>query len=227
MAALDGEDAAAQQETLRQLCPCRNRVYDREAWLAILHAWESAESGAARHQAGHALETLVARAGAAVPDPEAQDLLHWLQGKGFTLKPEPEQPPRRGEKVDWRRVPEMLAALHGDDPDARHRALRLLCPCRNRRYDREVWLAILRIYEESGVGTERDDAGHAIGTLLERARTDPRSQELLRWLAGQGVTSLPLEAAVPVWQPRSLPGRGGLRIPPIERAPRSRANRRR
>ena len=54
----------------------------------------------------------------------------------------------------------------------------------------------------------RDQAFHAIDTLLTRARTDPRSQELLKWLAEQGICeSLALEEAVPVWQPRRSPTR--------------------
>ncbi|HLV80395.1 MAG TPA: hypothetical protein VKT32_08935, partial [Chthonomonadaceae bacterium] len=62
-------------------------------------------------------------------------------------------------------------------------------------------------------------------TLRERARTDPRSQELLLWLAQQNIASFRLESAVPVWQP-NLRG-NGLYIPRFEHSPRSKANRRR
>src|SRR5258706_484956 len=98
-------------------------------------------------------------------------------------------------------VPDLLHQLNSGDADSKQRALQLLCPCRNRVYDRQVWVAIFDVYEHGDTGNVRDQAGHAIGTLLERARTDPRSQELLQWLSEQGVKSHPVEDAIPVWRP--------------------------
>jgi len=135
---------------------------------------------------------------------------------------------KRHEKIVLQDVPRLLETLAcGDDGEQQH-MLRLLCPCHNRRYDREVWLAIFGAYEcPDSSGAVRDQAGHAIGTLRERARTDPRSQELLRWLSAQGVLEAPLEAVLPVWNPRPSGEPNGLRIPRPPRPPRSRANRRR
>jgi hypothetical protein len=223
MSTLGAEDPEAEQQALRLLCPCRNRLYDREVWLAIFRAFEGAEHERVRHQAEHAIKTLRDRARA---DPRSRELLRWLARQGFLLREEPASP-RRDRKVTTRDVPDLLDALEGDDPDAKHEALRLLCPCRNRRYDREVWLAIFRAYECAETGSERDQALHAIGTLIERARTDPRSQELLRWLADQEVSSMPLEEAIPAWRPRGELALAGPLIPRWERPRRSRANRRR
>jgi hypothetical protein len=132
-------------------------------------------------------------------------------------------------RLTSRDVPGILATLAGDDEEAQCEVLTRLCPCRNRRYDREVWLEILRAYSCGGSGTVRDQAGHALDTLRQRLRTDPRSQELVRWLAEQDALPFPLDDEIPEWQPRAVPGQAGgpLRIPRPERTPRSRANRRR
>ena len=53
-----------------------------------------------------------------------------------------------------------------------------LCPCRNRVYDREVWTRLF-VVRESDDSQVRQAAKHAIHTLLDNAKTDPRSQELL------------------------------------------------
>jgi len=132
---------------------------------------------------------------------------------------------KRSEKVTSRDVPELMETLLCGDPIAKKNALTLLCPCRNRRYDRPLWLEIFRSYEHAELGAVRDQAYHAIETLLQRARTDPRSQDLLHWVAEQGVTSLSFDQAIPVWRP-NLRG-NGLYIPRYERSPRSRVNRRR
>ena len=128
-------------------------------------------------------------------------------------------------RISFRDVPRLLEELACDDPAKQNAALRAACPCRNRRYDKELWLAIFHTYAETQAFTVRDAAEHAIGTLRERARNDPRSQELLLWLAEQGVTDLPLQEDVPAWIP-NLRG-NGLYIPRFEHSPRSRCNRRR
>lgn len=126
-------------------------------------------------------------------------------------------------RLTSRDVPNVLDALCGGDQDAQHEALFRMCPCRNRRYDKEVWLEIFRICEESPDGVIRDRARHAIDTLRQRVRTDPRSQELVQWLADQGTLTFTLEGEIPEWRPRVQ----GLKIPRPERARRSRVNRRR
>lgn len=135
--------------------------------------------------------------------------------------PENKEPDKR---ISFRDVPRLLQELACDDPAKQNSALRAACPCRNRRYDKELWLAIFQTRAETTTPTVRDAAEHAIGTLRERARNDPRSQELLLWLAEQGVTDLPLQEDVPTWIP-NLRG-NGLYIPRFEPSPRSRRNRR-
>ena len=131
-----------------------------------------------------------------------------------------------GRRVTSRDVPTLLQELSCGDPNAQAETLHALCPCRNRRYDKEVWRAIFAAQAESDNAQVRDAATHAIETLRERARTDPRSQELLLWLVEQDVpTRVPLDLDVPAWIP-NLRG-NGLYIPRYEPAPRSKANRRR
>jgi hypothetical protein len=234
LAKLACSDPETQQSTLRHLCPCRSRCDDRAIWSAICRAYDDMTmSDHVRHQAHHALETLVDYAQRGGP---AQETLQWLLEERLLWlplekpdgrrRPEPARESRHAtKKITSRDVPRLLATLDCGDPHAQKHTLQLLCPCRNRRYDQEVWLAIFRAYERGETGGVRDQAYHAIETLLTRARTDPRSQELLCWLAEQGVTSLPLLENVPSWIP-NLRG-GGLYIPRYERSPRSRANRRR
>lgn len=218
------EEASPEDERdlLRHLCPCRSRVYEPEVWLRIFNACDAGDP-LVRHQAKHAVETLWARANGSPPDARAQGIFQQMSELGYAWPPQPEVEPR-SEKIAPGELPRLLQALRGEDPDAKARALRLLCPCRNRRYDREVWLAIMEAYEDASTGRERDQAGHAVGTLLERARIDPRSQELLCWLAQQREWSLPLEDAIPTWKRRPA---GGPFVPPYERPRRSRSNRRR
>jgi hypothetical protein len=102
--------------------------------------------------------------------------------------------------------------------------LTALCPCRNRRYDQNVWLAIFRAAEEGETGAIRDQAQHAIGTLMERVKTDPRTQKLVRQLIDDGQVSRLTEEAIPKWIP-NLRG-NGLYIPRFERSSRSKSNRR-
>jgi hypothetical protein len=120
----------------------------------------------------------------------------------------------------------MLATLSCGDPKEQTETLKLLCPCRNRRYDREVWLAIFQAYESGVTGDVRDQALHAIETLRERAKADPRTQELVVWLLEQKVTQLPLDEVLPEWKPAGRAGMNGLYIPRYEPSPRSKRNRR-
>jgi len=59
--ALDEGTREEQCHALRLLCPCRNRVYDHEAWQKIFRARERGTPDV-RHQADHAIETLRQRA---------------------------------------------------------------------------------------------------------------------------------------------------------------------
>lgn len=229
------EDAEARNATLRQLCPCRSRCYDQDIWVAICRVYNNdMSSREIQNSAFHVLETLVQSA--RTPG-LYRELLDWLlENRHLTLPLEnPEVKPRRAptkepkphQRVTSKDVPRLLELLSCGDPDAQQRTLQTLCPCRNVRYDKEVWLAIFHAYEDGENGHVRDQAGHAIDTLLTRARTDPRSQRLLHWLAEQGIASLPLEHNVPVWDPLGRAGLNGVYIPRYERAPRSKANRRR
>jgi hypothetical protein len=226
------DDSTAQRHALREVCPCRNRCEDQEVWLAVCHAYNT--PGADQHvqdTAFHALETLVERART---DATWQEMRDWLVAQGALWVPLEKPGARTRQSREERKlatritakdVPRLLDDLACGDPETKEHALGLVCPCRNRNYDKQLWLAIFRAYEGGETGEVRDKAGHAIGTLLERARIDPRSQKLLRELAAEGVDSLPLDTAVPVWIP-NLRG-NGLYIPRFERTPRSKANRRR
>lgn len=220
-------DPETQQHTLRLLCPCRNRVYDAEIWTAIFCSYDSVSAPEpVRNQAKHAIETLLDRAHTSR---QAQALVDTLTERGIYLQSinENRTMTKLPEKITSRDVPRLLETLACDDPHAQKDALRLLCPCRNRRYDKEVWVAIFQTYACAEGIEVRDQALHAIETLRLRARTDPRTQELLRWLSDQDVLMPGFEEAVPVWKPRGRGGLDGLYIPRFEHSPRSRANRRR
>ncbi len=226
------EDPTAQGRALREVCPCRNRCEDQEIWLAVCHVYKSPDVHEhVQDRAFHALETLVERSRT---DASWKEMLDWLIAQGALWVPleKPGGPPKMSRKakklatrITAKDVPRLLDELACGDAETKEHALGLVCPCRNRNYDRQLWLAIFQAYECGETGEVRDKAGHAIGTLLERARTDPRSQKLLRELAAEGVRSLPLDTAIPVWIP-NLRG-NGLYIPRFERSPRSKANRRR
>ena len=134
---------------------------------------------------------------------------------------------RVNRRVTSRDVPGLLEALAGNDVEAQCDALRDLCPCRNRRYDREVWRAIFDLYAGSEEASVRDQAIHAIETLRGRVRIDPRSQELVRWLGEQDVAEpFGLEAAIPLW--RTVGRKSSLPpMPRWERGHRSRPNKQR
>jgi hypothetical protein len=130
----------------------------------------------------------------------------------------------RQGKVRSRDLPQLLETISCGDAKSQKAALELLCPCRNPRYDLEVWRAIFAAYAEATNPGVRDQAGHAIGTLRERAKDDPRSQELIARLQAEGLDDHSLTDAVPVWIP-NLRG-NGLYIPRYEPPRRSKANRR-
>ncbi len=140
----------------------------------------------------------------------------------------PEKTRRVARRITARDVARILETLNGCDDEAKHDALRDLCPCRNRRYDREVWAAIYDAYEH-GDAAIRDQAGHAIGTLQGRIRTDPRSQELAGWLAQEIPAAAALALQIPVWNPKPLfmGGAKSLAVPRFERTHRSRKNKQR
>jgi hypothetical protein len=232
------DDIKAQEDSLGQLCPCRSRCYDQEIWAAICRAFDSPLSEKnVVDRAFHAIETLVEHAGR---DTEARELLDWLEAERLLTLPleRPGGPPTTREgvrvpkkkqhrKITSRDIPHLLEKLTFGDVNAQCSTLRLLCPCRNVRYDEEVWLTIFRVYETSDRPGVRHDAVHAIGTLLERARTDPRSQDLLRRLVEKGIRSISLETSIPTWRPFNRNDKvNGLTIPRWERSHRSKVNRR-
>ena len=133
----------------------------------------------------------------------------------------------RAKRVRSRDIPKLLDTLACDDPTAQADTLTLLCPCRNVRYDKEVWVAIFRAAQSSENHIVRDKAGHAIGTLRERARTDPRSQALVNWLVEQELAPRDLVEAVPTWRPWLGFNINGLAIPRYEAPVHSRHKRQR
>lgn len=131
----------------------------------------------------------------------------------------------KGQKVRSRDVPRLLELLACDDAAAQAETLTLLCPCRNVRYDKEVWTAIFQAAKCLGTPLVKDRAGHAIGTLKERARTDPRSQVLVRWLINEGIAPPEMEEAIPQWKPFLFGDVNGHPIPRYVRPSRSAKNR--
>jgi hypothetical protein len=231
---LDTEDPAAQQVLLRDLCPCRARCYDQTVWLAICRALDSPQD-AVQHQAQHAIETLLERA---KTDEASRELRDWLLNKhAFILSLGRLETPRKKSrearkqeekvtsKVTSQDMPRLLDILEGDQPEEKQKVLRLLCPCRNPHYNKEVWKTVFQTAEAGEDGSIRDQAQHAIATLRERARTDPRSQDLLQQLAQEGVELPGLEDILPVWNPLGRAGLNGLYIPRYEVPSRSKKNR--
>ncbi len=227
---LDGEETDAQQVLLRELCPCRARCYDHTVWLAICCAFNSSQKEV-QHQAEHALETLLERA---KTDEASRELRDWLLEKNaFALSLGRLETPRKKsrearkqeEKVTSQDLPRLLDILEGDQPEEKQKVLRLLCPCRNPHYNKEVWKTVFLAAETGEDGQVRDQAQHAIGTLRERARTDPRSQDLLLQLAEEGVALPGLQDSIPVWDPLGRAGLNGLYIPRYEAPVRSKKNR--
>lgn len=124
-------------------------------------------------------------------------------------------------------IPSLIRLIEDGDEIEQADVLTLVCPCRNVRYDRELWLAIFRTAASTSSRLVHDRATHAIMTLKKRARFDPRSQELIAWLSSGGVVGADLQEAVPVWRPNPYANLNGLFIPRFERPSRSRSNRRR
>jgi len=133
----------------------------------------------------------------------------------------------KGRKVKSRDIPGLLEALTCSDVGAQAETLTLLCPCRNVRYDKEVWAAIFHASVCSEDRVVRDRAEHAIGTLRERAQIDPRSQELVRWLIDQGLAPSSAADVIPVWKTGRKGFANGLIIPQYEAPARSRHRRQR
>ena len=233
LAALGEGDADAKQRVLQQLCPCRSKCDHGDLWMAICHAYDSHDvDRKVRDQAFHALQTLLE---VAETRQEARDMVDWLVEQRALWLPleNPNRPKRRpparepkpNRKLTYRDVPALLESLSCEDQQEQHDTLTLLCPCRNRLYDQGVWVAIFEAHERGETGAVRDQAGHAIGTLLERARTDPRSQDLLQRLTDLGIECPSVDNAIPTWRP-NLRG-NGLYIPRFEQTTRSKSNRRR
>src|SRR5579871_3684061 len=140
-------DEAARRETLGLLCPCRNRIYDKDIWLAIFRTYQEADMAITmrgredqelvRDRARHAIETLHEHAGF---DQDAKALLDELAAEGVDTQVRPEKKcvaaklpdgPRKSARITSRDVPRLLESLScGDDNDRKH-TLQLLCPCRN------------------------------------------------------------------------------------------------
>ena len=132
---LDGEETTAQQVLLRDLCPCRSRCYDRTVWLAICRARDSSQPEV-RHQAEHALETLLERART---DEQSQELRDWLLAKSAfemslgrleTPGKQPREVRKRKEKVTSQDMPRLLdlyvaGKLKLDESDRLLRFMRL------------------------------------------------------------------------------------------------------
>jgi hypothetical protein len=136
-------------------------------------------------------------------------------------------PAKRAEErpVTSRDIPRLLAILNGCDDEAKPEALRSLCPCRNRRYDEEVWRAVFAALDSPDAAV-RDDAQHVVAELRARVRTDPRTQELLGRLAAEVPAAAALTHNVPVWYEKA-PLPKGLVVPRFERGHRSSKNKQR
>ncbi|MBV9470878.1 MAG: hypothetical protein JO316_14505 [Abitibacteriaceae bacterium] len=237
---LNEGDHQTQRDILRRLCPCRSRCYEGEAWLAIFHVYYTSQAEEVRNQAEHAIETL--RQFSAV-SARAEELVRWLAEAHSLELPDKEPKPaarRKPVKINIAcHLPQLVAALEGTDSEAQCNALQQLCPCRNRCYDKAVWLKIFELRDSTSAPRVRDQANHAIDTLLrERVRIDPRSRDLVRWLREQRVlphaTPSPIRV-VPTYAMMSQENQGApvaavqpdLQIPVWERSRRSKTNRRR
>jgi len=226
-------DATVQQQTLGVLCPCRNRVYEIEVWREIFRVYSEADMAIevrgdktmreVRNRAAHAIQTLNEFART---QEMARELIKSLETYGITTRLDTVRKTKRVEmnKLASQRLEVIEETLACGTHEDQKELLTALCPCRNRRYDQNVWLAIFRAAEEGETGAIRDQAGHAIGTLMERVKTDPRSQKLVRTLMEEGLIARLTDDAIPTWIPNLRSN--GLYIPRFERSPRSKANRR-
>lgn len=210
MQMIDGGRTEEKCVALRLLCPCRNRVYDVDVWRRIFEAMETGNPEV-QHQAAHAIGTLRERA---QRDPQSQELLAQLKDDVERVMKNPqaramllnEQKIGR-ERIHGNEIPQLVRVLDEGTSEEKSHVLRLLCPCRNRVYDIEVWRKIFEAHESGDPGV-RHDAAHTIGTLQQRALIDPRSWKLLLQLEQelgqnlrQGIIGISL------WGPRSRPSR--------------------
>ena len=58
-------------------------------------------------------------------------------------------------KLTVQDVPRLLKALSCGDAKTQQATLTQLCPCRNKVYDREIWMEIFRTYDAAGVAGRR------------------------------------------------------------------------
>lgn len=180
-----------------------------------------------RHQAEHAIDTLRDNLRHSEP---ARELVRVLSEHHELSLPDPDA--RQTKKLEARRLDSratlaLLEVLRGEDTTAQCAALRALCPCRNRRYDKEVWIEIFRLFRTTSDNRVRDGAQHAIDTLKNRVRSDPRSQELVRKVAPFDPRARELIHRIPTHREPMAATQSTLVIPGWERSPRSRRNRRR
>ena len=76
-------------------------------------------------------------------------------------------------------IDKLLAAMNTGSNLSRCDAIRALCPCRNNGIrDLAVWAEIFRKAREGGF-RERDQAAHAIGTLMEKAARNAEWRDVL------------------------------------------------
>ncbi len=77
-----------------------------------------------------------------------------------------------------RPINDLLKAMNDGSYDARCSVLRDLCPCRNNRRETEVWREIFNKALGGGL-RERNQAAHAIGTLIDKALRSSEWREVL------------------------------------------------
>lgn len=76
-------------------------------------------------------------------------------------------------------IAKLLAAMNTGSNLSRRGAIRALCPCRNNSVrDLAVWGEIFRKARDGGF-RERDQAAHAIGTLMEKAARNAEWRDVL------------------------------------------------
>lgn len=131
------------------------------------------------------------------------------------------------KRITPEELPRVLQTLRDGAARAQCDALRRLCPCRSRCYEPQVWLSILHMWANTHDEQVRHQAQHAIDTLQNRTRTDPRSQELVRKLAPFDPRARELSRRIPTYREPMTDAQSTLVVPNWERTPRSRRNRRR
>lgn len=77
-------------------------------------------------------------------------------------------------------IDKLLAAMNGGSYMSRCDAIRALCPCRNNSVrGKAIWAEIFRKAREGGF-RERDQAAHAIGTLMDKAARNAEWRDVLQ-----------------------------------------------